>query len=375
MTVPMINLPQYDSVNQIANTVSQGNLTDIQARGLQQDQRQRQGAFNQSQIQDYQERQQEYEAKKTVYWGSQAAAAAQAPLAMRPQIYASMYEKAKASGEDVSNFPLPSENWTDAQQGTLDFIAQSAVEPAKQLEMQQKQQIEQRKLTKGIDKPSAVREFEYFEGLNPQKQQSFLNVKRNVLQTGLGYNEEGDVIPLRGAVDAKEKIKASESRGTALGKSEAETIEAIKSQESKLPNLMKVVDELSSLSKTATYTKVGIAKDNALRQTGQKMSKGGIARARYTAMVDNQVLPLLRDTFGAAFTVEEGKSLRATLGDPDKSPLEKQEVLDAFIAQKNSNLAAMKEKLNINPRAGNKKQEPQDLQGLSDDDLMKQLGL
>ena len=98
-------------------------------------------------------------------------------------------------------------------------------------------------------------------------------------------------------------------------------------------------------------------KDNILRQTGQKMSKGGIARTKYIAMVDNQVLPLLRDTFGAAFTVEEGKSLRATLGDPNITPAEKQEVLDAFIAQKLANLEAAKKKLTISPRGGSKKGE------------------
>ena len=40
---------------------------------------------------------------------------------------------------------------------------------------------------------------------------------------------------------------------------------------------------------------------------------------------------MLRQTFGAAFTVKEGESLKATLGDPNKSPAEKQTALDSFI--------------------------------------------
>ena len=51
-------------------------------------------------------------------------------------------------------------------------------------------------------------------------------------------------------------------------------------------------------------------------------------------MIDNQVLPLLKATFGAAFTVSEGDKLSATLGDINLSPDEKDAALDAFIEQK-----------------------------------------
>ena len=46
------------------------------------------------------------------------------------------------------------------------------------------------------------------------------------------------------------------------------------------------------------------------------------------------MLPLLKETFGAAFTATEGESLKATMGDPDAAPEEKMAQLDAFIAQK-----------------------------------------
>jgi hypothetical protein len=49
-------------------------------------------------------------------------------------------------------------------------------------------------------------------------------------------------------------------------------------------------------------------------------------------------LPLLRQTFGAAFTVAEGDSLLATLGDPNMHPDEKNAVLDAFIENKRRDL-------------------------------------
>ena len=56
-------------------------------------------------------------------------------------------------------------------------------------------------------------------------------------------------------------------------------------------------------------------------------------------------MPLLRPTFGAAFTVAEGDSLRKTLGDPDATPEAKVAQIDAFIAQKMRNLQAAEAEL------------------------------
>jgi len=108
-----------------------------------------------------------------------------------------------------------------------------------------------------------------------------------------------------------------------------------------MPGLRAVIAELGDVAKTATYTMTGQLIDNAMRETGMEPGEAAQARTKYIAMVDNQVLPLLRDTFGAAFTVKEGETLRATLGDPNKSPAEKQAVLEAFIEQKERDLAAM----------------------------------
>lgn len=129
--------------------------------------------------------------------------------------------------------------------------------------------------------------------------------------------------------------------GTVEGRTEAENIAAAESIASKLPGLRGVVAELGELAKTATYTQTGQLIDNIMRETGQEPTQAAIARAQYVAMVDNQVLPLLRDTFGAAFTQKEGETLRATLGNPNASPAEKQAILDAFIAQKERDVAGM----------------------------------
>jgi hypothetical protein len=125
--------------------------------------------------------------------------------------------------------------------------------------------------------------------------------------------------------------------GKALGEADA----SLASMNSKMQGLESVVQRLDKLSETATYSLGGQILDVGMKQVGMDPRQAAIDRAEYIATVDNQVLPLLRDTFGAAFTQKEGDTLRQTLGDPDKSPAEKQQVLKAFIQQKRRDVEAL----------------------------------
>lgn len=127
----------------------------------------------------------------------------------------------------------------------------------------------------------------------------------------------------------------------AAAKAKGEDAATAESLESKMPGLEEVVQKLDELSEKATYTYGGQALDWSRKQLGMDPREAAVARSEYIAMVDNQVLPLLRDTFGAQFTQAEGETLRNTLGDPDKSPTEKQAVLKAFIEQKRRDLEAL----------------------------------
>lgn len=135
-------------------------------------------------------------------------------------------------------------------------------------------------------------------------------------------------------------LKGAES-AKAEGKAQGAAVSEYQSVTSKMPGLEKVVQDLDELSNRATYTMAGQAFDAGVRQLGFAPRDAAVARAEYTAKVDNQVLPLLRDTFGAQFTEREGATLRATLGDPNKSPQEKQAVLRAFIEQKRRDIEAL----------------------------------
>lgn len=157
--------------------------------------------------------------------------------------------------------------------------------------------------------------------------------------------------------------------GSSDAKTDAENKALYASMASKLPGLKAVVGELNDLASVATYTRSGQIFDALGKELGQDTGDGALARSKYIAMVDNQVLPLLRDTFGAAFTVQEGESLRATLGNPNASPREKQAILEAFIEQKERDIAALGSLL---PGAS---QQPATPASSNVDDILKGYGL
>jgi hypothetical protein len=141
------------------------------------------------------------------------------------------------------------------------------------------------------------------------------------------------------------KAKEQEKFGTLQGEARGE----LASQTSKMPGLEKVVSHLDTLSEKATYTIAGQAVDYAKRQLNMEPREASVARVEYEAVVNNQILPLLRDTFGAQFTEREGATLRATLGDPNKSPKEKQAVLRSFIEQKQRDIEALQRRTGERP--------------------------
>jgi hypothetical protein len=142
------------------------------------------------------------------------------------------------------------------------------------------------------------------------------------------------------------KAEFDKAQGGAEGKAKGEATASFESMSSKMPGLKAVVADLDKVAEKATYTSLGQARDFVNRELGREPGEGALARTEYIAKVDNQILPLLRDTFGAAFTVKEGETLRATLGDPNKSPKEKQIVLKAFIEQKMRDVEALRSQSN-----------------------------
>jgi hypothetical protein len=159
------------------------------------------------------------------------------------------------------------------------------------------------------------------------------------VDTGTGTTFVGPGAAQIGAPIPKDLVGAASD--TKLGGSQGDARAAYNSMASKMPGLEAVVKDLEGLADKATYTGAGQVLDLGRKQLGMAPRDAAVARAQYISTVDNQVLPLLRDTFGAAFTQREGETLRDTLGDPDKSPQEKKVVLRSFIEQKRRDLEAL----------------------------------
>lgn len=129
--------------------------------------------------------------------------------------------------------------------------------------------------------------------------------------------------------DIKSAIKTAEQDAISKG----ESLSDLNKAKVALPGLVDMTDKLHKLSDVATYTKGGRLFDLAAKELGFGATKGATARAKMNALVKNEILPLLRITFGAAFTETEGDKLEATLMDINATPAEKKATLEAFINQ------------------------------------------
>ena len=261
---------------------------------------------------------------------------------------------------------------TDAQRNVLQMLVQQQIQnadPMRQLQMQKLQSD----IASGGDLPTSFRalQLQALEGgLKPgtPEYQNFmrngggdpatfraLDMQAKASGFAPGSPQYADFMATRGAglaAGASQSAKNSAdiynggvaaqvvAQGAAQGKANAVSASELQEMERNMPGLLQVAEKLNSLAEKATYTFAGQGRDMLRKQLGLPPNEAAIARAEYIATVDNQVLPLLRQTFGAAFTAKEGDTLRATLGDPNKSPEEKKAVLNAFIEQKKRDLLA-----------------------------------
>ena len=169
--------------------------------------------------------------------------------------------------------------------------------------------------------------------------------------------------------------KAAEAQATETGKSKAtlkfrpQITRAVKLAEAKateqgavltdlaraeagLPGLIKATDNLKELASAATSTYGGRFFDAIAKESGWGSTKGANARAKYIAIIDNQVLPLLKQTFGGAMTEGEGAKLTNTFGDPNATPEQKMLQTEAFIEQKMRDIERLKTQANAGAEIG-----------------------
>lgn len=137
-------------------------------------------------------------------------------------------------------------------------------------------------------------------------------------------------------------VKLAEKEATERG----DVLTDLSRMEAGLPGLKDAVSQLKELSALATSTFGGKVFDAAVKQTGFGSTKGSTARAKMKAIIANQTLPLLKETFGSAFTEAEGQRLEASFADPDATHEERLAQLDAFIDQKERSIRTKKAQTN-----------------------------
>jgi len=162
-------------------------------------------------------------------------------------------------------------------------------------------------------------------------------------------DQAGNVIS-RTPIQNREAAAAT-AAGTEEGKTEATVASELDSITSKMPGVRETVDELGKLADAATYTQAGQLWDTIREQTGAEPREASVARSKYNVMVSNQILPLLKETFGTQFTDAEGLRLQATLGDADVAPSKKHAALEAFLRQKENDIAALQRRAEKQPAA------------------------
>jgi hypothetical protein len=130
--------------------------------------------------------------------------------------------------------------------------------------------------------------------------------------------------------DVRANIQTAEASAASRG----ESLSSLNRAKAALPGLTEVVNKLVGLADVATYTLAGRAFDTVAKEFGFGATEGSTARAKMESLVNNQMLPLLRETFGAQFTEKEGDRLAKTMLDINASPAQKKEIVTAFLDQK-----------------------------------------
>lgn len=168
----------------------------------------------------------------------------------------------------------------------------------------------------------------------PDDQKTLVNARLNYMSNNPDNAYDISYQRKRGSAQADIETRGDIAYQGQLGKDRATLEKENTALERNLPAFEDMTNELVGLADKATYTQAGQARDWLLRQTGQPMSEGGIAREKYRQVVANELIPKLKQMFGGQLSDAERESLLATLGDVNLAPEEKKSAISAFIEAK-----------------------------------------
>lgn len=179
-----------------------------------------------------------------------------------------------------------------------------------------------------------------------------LATKLTMVKGGIGVGNtmvNGAVQPIQGNLQTIQDTANAKQTGTeaaqiagaapkasqaAIGEKLGEAQTGLATIQANMPQINAIVDRLHTLGQTATYTQAGQLYNSAVRQIGMGVPQGAKDRAEYEATINNFLLPILKQTFGARVTNFDIQNIKTTLADINLSPQEKDAQLKAFINQK-----------------------------------------
>jgi len=140
-------------------------------------------------------------------------------------------------------------------------------------------------------------------------------------------------------------IESAVQKAKAMAKEQGLAFTDLNRSKAALPSLTKTIDELKMLAPIATSTLAGRGFDALSKELGFGATKGSTARTKFTALIQNQILPLLKPTFGGNTSDNELNQLKLTLADPNDAPENKIAALDAFLDQQKLKIESQEREL------------------------------
>lgn len=188
-------------------------------------------------------------------------------------------------------------------------------------------------------------------------------LKSGVVQAGdMSYSKEFS--KQKGKIDTIADLTTTKE----LASEGVENEIALADFEANMPKLVDMVSDLGDISSKMANTSAGRFADAAALKGGVTTDSAK-ARARYVNRIKSELFPLLRATFGAAFTKPEGDALLITLGDPDSTHEIRQEQLASFIEAKEGELGTLKRKAGVESGADFSKVTTKQMDSMSREEL------
>lgn len=118
---------------------------------------------------------------------------------------------------------------------------------------------------------------------------------------------------------------------------EAKKQDELEAAKIRFQNAQEITGQLKTLIDKATYSPVGRKLDRWANAFGVT-TEGAEAEERYRQIVNNELMPRIREYMGAAVTAEESARVLGLLGDPTASKEKKRAALDSFLEAAERNL-------------------------------------